>query len=123
MADFVPYDRVWETTTVTGTGAATLLGAVGGYQDFTCVGNGNKALVCISSATQWEVSESTYVSATPSVSRGTILAGSNGTSAVNFTAGTKQVQLVLPGANAVGRGGPVLQSTLAELMAFAAAQG
>ena len=35
------YDRVQETTTTTGTGSVTLLGAVTGYQTFAVVGNSN----------------------------------------------------------------------------------
>ena len=37
-------DRVRETTAVTGTGSATLLGAVTGYQSFSVIGNGNLTL-------------------------------------------------------------------------------
>ena len=35
------YDRVKETTTIVGTGTATLLGAQTGYQSFAVVGTGN----------------------------------------------------------------------------------
>ena len=38
---FVIKDRVAETTTTTGTGTVTLLGAVHGYQSFSAIGNSN----------------------------------------------------------------------------------
>jgi hypothetical protein len=34
-------DRVWETTSTSGTGTLTLSGAVSGYQTFATIGNGN----------------------------------------------------------------------------------
>ena len=34
-------DRVKETTTTSGTGSVTLLGAVQGYQGFSAIGEGN----------------------------------------------------------------------------------
>ena len=43
----VVYDRVQETTTSTGTGSVTLLGAVAGFQSFAVVGNGNTTFYCI----------------------------------------------------------------------------
>lgn len=111
MADFVPYDRVWETTVSTGIGAVTLAGATGGNQAFGDVmAHGEKCLACISSPTQWEVSEATYDSGANSLTRSTVLAGTDGAgSAVDFVAGTKDVQIVLPAAASTGRGGPVLQ--------------
>lgn len=102
------YDRVLETTTVTGTGAATLLGAVPGQQSFAVVGNGNSCYICIFECGNtgapngaWEVSQSTYTAAGPSLSRSTIISSSNNGLAVNFAAGTKRVMLVLPASKAV----------------------
>jgi hypothetical protein len=42
-------DRVKETTTVTSTGTATLLGASVGYQSFSAIGNGNTCYYTIAS--------------------------------------------------------------------------
>jgi len=40
-------DRVKETTAVTGTGTATLLGAASGFQSFAAIGNGNTTYYAI----------------------------------------------------------------------------
>jgi len=92
------YDRVRETTTVAGTGTATLLGAVTGYQSFSVIGNGNTTYYCIfnTGTTEWEVGIGTYTSSGTTLSRTTILASSNSGSAVSFTAGTKDVFVTYP---------------------------
>ena len=97
------YDRVKETTTVTGTGTATLLGAVTGYQSFAAVGNGNTTYYCIfnTGTTEWEVGIGTYTSAGTTLARTTILASSNSGSAVTFTAGTKDVFVTYPAGKSV----------------------
>jgi hypothetical protein len=96
-------DRVRETTTVTGTGPATLLGAVTGYQAFSVVGDTNTCYYTIAdqSGPNWEVGIGTYSSTGPTLTRTTVLASSNGGSAVNFTSGTKDVFLTYPSENAV----------------------
>lgn len=89
-------DRVQETTTTTGTGNVTLLGAASGYQAFSAVcANGDECVYCIAdqSGTNWEVGLGTYVSATPALARTTVLASSNSGSLVSFTSGTKNVFL------------------------------
>ena len=50
-------DRVKETTTTTGTGMVTLLGASTGFQSFAVIGNANTTYYTIASQTggQWEV--------------------------------------------------------------------
>ena len=55
-------DRVRETTTVTGTSSAVLLGAVTGYQSFAIVGNTNTCFYTIAdqSGPNWEVGIGTY---------------------------------------------------------------
>jgi len=96
-------DRVRETTTVTGTGTATLLGAVSGYQSFSAVGNANTTYYVIAnqSASEWEVGIGTYTSSGTTLSRTTVLSSSNGGSLVNFSAGTKDVFVDYPASKAV----------------------
>jgi hypothetical protein len=86
-------DRVRETTTVVGTGTATLLGAVTGYQSFTAVGNANTTYYVIASqsAGEWEVGIGTYTASGTTLSRDTVLSSSNSNSLVNFAAGTKDI--------------------------------
>lgn len=92
-------DRVWETSTTTGTGNLTLAGAVSAYQAFSAVCANNDTFfyaIAHASANEFEVGLGTYVSATPAIARTTILRSSNAGSAVNFSAGTKNVQLTSP---------------------------
>lgn len=96
-------DRVKETTTTTGTGTVTLLGAVAGYQSFSVIGNANTTYYTIvgQTTTEWEVGVGTYTSSGTTLSRDTILASSNSGSAVNFSAGTKDVFVSYPADRAV----------------------
>jgi len=98
---FVLADRVKETTTVTGTGPATLLGAATGFQSFSAIGNANTTYYTIQGTTEWEVGIGTYTSAGTSLSRDTVLASSNSGSLVNFSAGTKDVWCDYPAKRAV----------------------
>ena len=95
-------DRVKETTTVTSTGTATLLGAAVGYQSFSAIGNGNTCYYTIASQTanEWEVGLGTYTSP-DQLSRDTVLSSSNSNALVNFSAGTKDVFVVQPAGKAV----------------------
>ena len=108
-------DRVQETTTTTGTGTITLAGAVSGFQSFSAVGNGNTCYYAIVGETEWEVGFGTYTSSGTTLSRSTILESSNGGTAVNFSAGTKNVFVTYPAekgiylddsGNAIGLGIP-----------------
>jgi len=94
-------DRVKETTAVTGTGTATLLGAQTGYQSFSVIGNGNTTYYVIAGPTQWEVGIGTYTSSGTTLSRDTVLASSNSGSLVSFSAGTKDVWVDYPAGRAV----------------------
>jgi hypothetical protein len=91
-------DRVKETTTTTGTGTVTLLGASTGFQSFAVIGNGNTTYYTIAGqgTSEWEVGVGTYTSSGTTLARTTMLASSNSGSAVNFSAGTKDVFVNYP---------------------------
>lgn len=74
----VVYDRVQETTTTSGTGSVTLLGAVSGFQSFAVVGNNNTTYYTITDGAAWEVGIGTYSTSGPTLARTTILSNSNG---------------------------------------------
>jgi outer membrane protein assembly factor BamB len=99
-------DRVQETTTVAGTGTATLLGAVSGYQSFAVVGDGNTTYYTIAaqSGTEWEVGIGTYASSGTTLARTTVLSSSNSGSLVSFSAGTKNVFVTYPSSVAASVG-------------------
>lgn len=96
-------DRVLETSTTTGTGTYTLAGAVTGYQSFSAIGNAN---TCYYSAWEvdgsgnpsggWEVGLGTYTASGTTLARTSVIASSNGGAAVNWTAGTRRIAVVLP---------------------------
>jgi len=96
-------DRVKETTTTTGTGTVTLLGAATGYQSFSAIGNANTTYYTIAGQTgsEWEVGIGTYTSSGTTLSRDTVLASSNSGSLVSFSAGTKDVFCDYPAKRAV----------------------
>lgn len=96
-------DRVRETTTSTGTGAVSLLGAVVGFQSFTAIGNANQTYYTIADqgGANWEVGIGTYSTTGPSLSRDVVLSSSNAGALVNFTTGTKDVFVVYPSERAV----------------------
>lgn len=90
---FVLRDRVKETTTTTGTGTVTLLGAATGYQSFSVIGNANTTYYCIAGqgTSEWEVGIGTYTAAGTTLARTTVLESSNAGALVTFSAGTKDV--------------------------------
>lgn len=100
---FVLADRVKETTTTTGTGTVTLLGAATGFQSFSAIGNGNSTYYTIAGQTssEWEVGIGTYTSSGTTLSRTTVLSSSNSGSLVNFSAGTKDVFVTQPSSRTV----------------------
>jgi hypothetical protein len=89
-------DRVQETSTTTGTGTFTLAGAVTGFQSFSAIGNGNTTYYAIVGGSEWEVGVGTYTLSGTTLARNTILESSNGGTAVNFSAGTKNVFCTYP---------------------------
>lgn len=95
-------DRVFETSTTTGTGTLTLAGAVDNFQTFSsAIGNGNTTYYAIvdDSAKQWEVGVGTVGAGT--LSRDTVFASSNSGSKVDFSANSKQVFCDYPASKSV----------------------
>jgi len=95
---FIVADRVKETTTTTGTGTLTLLGAEPGFQAFTAIGDGNSTYYTVVNRSngEWEVGIGTYTASGTLFSRDTVLSSSNSGSAVDFAAGTKDVFVDYP---------------------------
>jgi len=97
---FAVADRVKESTTSTGTGTINLGGTSDGFQTFVSgIGDGNTTYYAIShqTAAEFEVGIGTVTdAATDTLSRDTIISSSNGGSAVNFSAGDKDVIATLP---------------------------
>ena len=96
-------DRVKETSVVTGTGSATLLGAAIGYQSFnTAIPTGSTVYYCIAAqgVSEWEVGVGTFT-APDSLSRDTVLESSAAGALVTFTAGTKDVFVTYPAEKAI----------------------
>lgn len=92
-------DRVKETTTTTGTGNITLLGAVSSYQSFSSsfsVGDTIMYAIVGQGTTEWEVGIGTLVSSSI-LSRDDVETSSNSNSLVNFSSGTKDVFATLTG--------------------------
>lgn len=111
-------DRVKETTTTTGTGTVTLLGASTGFQSFAAVGNANTTYYCIAGQTtnEWEVGIGTYTSSGTTLARTTVLASSNSGSAVTFSAGTKDVFVTYPSSRSVYADGTTLTATNSSIL-------
>ena len=98
---FVLKDRVQETTTTSGTGTVTLLGAVSGFQSFgsQMANNDTTYYVILDTAAsppQWEIGTGTYTTAGTQLSRDSVLASTNAGSKVNFSSNTKYVFMDAP---------------------------
>jgi prefoldin subunit 5 len=92
-------DRVKETTTTTGTGAVSLGGAVTGFETFAAgIGNSNTVYYCIvhQTAAEFEVGLGTLDGDSSDLTRTTVISSSNSDSAVDFSAGTKDVFCTIP---------------------------
>lgn len=98
----VVYNRVQETTTTSGTGSITLLGAVSGFQSFAVVGNGNTTYYTITDGAQWEVGIGTYSTSGPTLARTTVLSSSaGGTTKITLSGGLAQVFVAYPSEKSV----------------------
>lgn len=92
-------DRVKETTTTTGTGALSLAGAETNFIAFSAaLSDGDTTYYAIVDSTNddFEVGLGTYASGGNTLTRTTVLASSNAGSAVNLSAGTKDVFVTYP---------------------------
>ena len=97
-------DRVKETTTTTGTGTLTLGGAVTGFETFAAgIGNSNTTYyaVILPGSAEFEVGLGTLSSDSSTIARTTIISSSNSDSAVNFSAGTKNIFCTIPASKSV----------------------
>ena len=93
-------DRVKETSTTTGTGTLDLSGAVTAFETFVAgIGDGNTTYYAIVNRDEdeWEVGLGTVADlSTDTLARTTVISSSNSDSAVDFSAGTKDVFCTLP---------------------------
>jgi hypothetical protein len=99
---FIIKDRVKESTTTTGTGAISLGGSVATFDAFSAyMNNGDTAYYAIvhttSGVDEWEVGLGTWNTGN-TLTRTTVLSGSNGTSAETFSSGPKDVFMTYPAA-------------------------
>lgn len=93
-------DRIYETSTTTGTGTLTLDGAITGFRSFANgVGVTNSTYYVIEGNSEWEIGIGTVSSGT--LSRDTVLESSNANALVSFSAGLKKVFSTYPGDKAV----------------------
>jgi len=101
-------DRVKEITTTTGTGAVSLGGASATFDAFSSVmSNGDTTFYAIvhttSGTDEWEVGVGTWNTGN-TLTRTTVYAGSNGTSAVNLSSGNKDIFMTYPASKAAVAG-------------------
>lgn len=96
-------DRIYETSTTTGTGTYTLDGAVTGFQAFSTLGAANLCPYFATDDINWEVGIGTIATGPNTLARTVILASSNAGSAVNWAAGTRKIRCGLPASFAAGR--------------------
>ena len=97
-------DRVKVTSTTTGTGAMALGSAVTGFETFAQgIGNNNTTYYCIfnQGTTEFEVGLGTLDGSSANLTRTTVISSSNSDSAVDFSAGTKDVFCTLPASKSV----------------------
>jgi hypothetical protein len=114
-------DRVKETTSTTGTGTVTLLGAATGFQSFSAIGDANTTYYTIAGQTgsEWEVGIGTYTLVGTTLSRDTVLESSNAGNLVIFTPGTKDVFVTYPAERSVYADGAVLTATNSSVLPVA----
>lgn len=85
-------DRIYETSTTTGTGAYTLDGAVAGFQSFSVLGANNYCPYFATDGTNWEAGIGQVLTSPSRLARDTVLSSSNGDAAVDWAAGTRALR-------------------------------
>lgn len=100
---YIVADRVFETSTSTGTGSFNLAGSTAGFRTFVAgVGTGNTCNYEINNGTDWEIGIGTITAGSPDVlARDTVTSSSNAGAKVNWGSGTKNVFLPLIASNTV----------------------
>jgi hypothetical protein len=99
-------DRVYETSTTTGTGNITLAGAVAQYVSFNAafgVGVSFYYTIKGTTGTEWEVGEG-YLSGSTTLVRSQVYASSNAGALVSFTAATLDVFVTVPAMEVLDKG-------------------
>ena len=120
-------DRVKVTSTTTGTGAIALGSAVTGFETFAQgIGNNNTTYYCIfnQGTSEFEVGLGTLDGTSANLTRTTVISSSNSDSAVDFSAGTKDVFCTLPASKSVyldATGDPVGAASAGFALAMAVA--
>ena len=120
-------DRVKVTSTTTGTGAMALGSAVTGFETFAAgIGNNNTTYYCIfnQGTTEFEVGLGTLDGSSANLARTQVISSSNSDSAVDFSAGTKDVFCTLPASKSVyldATGNPVGAASAGFALAMAVA--
>jgi hypothetical protein len=103
---FVSSDRIYDTSTTTSTSPMVVSGSSAtGYKTFSAVmsvGDTCYYSIAHQSANEWEVGLGTYSSAN-TITRTTVYTSSNSNAAVSFSAGTKDVMMVLAASRTVQR--------------------
>jgi hypothetical protein len=90
---FTLADRVYETSTTTGTGSYTLAGAVSGFRTYASAVGNNQCPYIATMGTQWECGIGTLSGS--SLARTVLLSSSTG-SLISWGVGTKEVRLDVP---------------------------
>lgn len=101
-------DRVFETTTTTGTGTITLGGAKGGHFAFgDKLSNGDSCTYCITNGVDLEIVDGVYATSGNTLTRVTVRESTNSGNKVDWASGNKDVFLVESAKDAINAKGTV----------------
>jgi len=89
-------DRIYETSTTTGTGTYTLAGAATGFQPFSSIGANNFCPYLATDGVNWEVGLGKYTASPDKLERTHVWSSSNGDAAVDWATGTRNLYCVFP---------------------------